>query len=88
MDSENKEIILVGNFNADWANSKNTAQTKALIDITNEFQFKLFIDEPTRITESTTSTIDPVFSNRPEIIITSGVDHINNNYYHINIHNY
>ena len=39
MDSENKEIILVGDFNADWSNSKMIAQTKALIDITNEFQF-------------------------------------------------
>ena len=53
----------------DWSNSKITAQTKALIDITNEFQFKQFINEPTRITESTSSTIDLAFSNRPEIII-------------------
>ena len=76
MDSENKEIILVGDFNADLSNSKITAQTKALIDITNEFQFKQFINEPTRITESTSSTIDLAFSNRPEIIIRYGVDHI------------
>ena len=30
MDSENKEIILVGDFNADWSNSKITAQTKMM----------------------------------------------------------
>ena len=34
------------------------------------------IDEPTRVTERSRTQIDLVFSNRPEIIIKSGVHHI------------
>ena len=34
------------------------------------------MDEPSRVTESTSSIIDLVFSNRPEITMRSGVDHM------------
>ena len=37
MNLENKEIILIGDFNADWFDVNLTTQTKALKDITNKF---------------------------------------------------
>ena len=75
IDSENEETILIGDFNADWVDVNPTTQTKALKDITNEFQFEQFIDEASRVTESTSSIIDLVLSNKLEIIIRTDVDH-------------
>ena len=40
------------------------------------FQLEQFIKQPTRITCQTRTLIDLVFSNRPETIIKSGVDHV------------
>ena len=40
------------------------------------FQLEQLIKEPTRITSQSQTLIDLAFSNRPEIIIKSGVDHV------------
>ena len=40
------------------------------------FQLEQLIEEPSRIAKNTWSQIDLVFSNRPEIIVKSGVEHI------------
>ena len=61
MDHENKEIICIDD--------------KKLFELANMFQLEQFIKEPTRITCQTRTLIDLVFSNRPETIIKSGVDH-------------
>ncbi len=53
MDSENKEIILLGYYNCDWSrldsNSAN-AQTNRLAAIARTFQFQQLISDPMRIT--------------------------------------
>jgi exonuclease III len=50
MDSENKEIILLGDYNCDWSrldsNSAN-AQTNKLAGIAQTFQFQQLINDPT-----------------------------------------
>ena len=79
MDSEDKEVILVGDFNCDWsllANNEANAQTKILAETTNALQFEQLINEPTRVTATTKSIIDLAFTNKPEIIIGSGVIHL------------
>ncbi len=61
---ENKEIILVGDFNCDWDPEKNRIswQTDYLKDIANTYQFKQLITGHTRITESLATLIDLAFS--------------------------
>ena len=52
------------------------SETKKLSDLANMFQLEQLIKEPTRITSQSQTLIDLAFSNRPEIIIKSGVDHV------------
>jgi exonuclease III len=71
MDSENKEIILLGDYNCDWSrldsNSAN-AQTNKLAGIAQTFQFQQLISDPTRITANSKTLIDLAFTNKPELI--------------------
>ena len=78
MDSEGKEIVLIGDFNCDWTPERNktSLQTSKRIDLANKFQFEQLIKEPTRVTETISTLIDLAFSNRPEIINSSGVEHL------------
>ena len=79
MHSENKEIILLGDYNCDWSrldsNSAN-AQTNKLAGIAQTFQFQQLISEPTRITANSKPLIDQAFTNKPELINGSGVIHL------------
>ncbi len=63
MDVENKETILVGDFNCDWDPEKNRIswQTDYLKDIANTYQFKQLITGHTRITDSSRTLIDLAF---------------------------
>ena len=79
MDSENKEVILIGDFNCDWSrlisNNKANVQTNKLAELAGTFQFEQLINEPTRITSTTKTLIDLAFTNKPELINGSGVIH-------------
>ena len=71
MDHENKEMICVGDLNL------KKSETKKPYDLTNMFQLEqLIIIEPTGIASQSQTLIDLAFSNRPETIIKSGVDHV------------
>ena len=76
MDSEGNEIILIGDFKCDWSLEKDklNSQTNKLVDLANLFQLEQFIKQPTRITQTTRTIIDLVFSNRLEIVLASGVE--------------
>ena len=79
MDSENKEVVLIGDFNCDWTrliNNRSNAQTNKLAEIAKTFQFEQLINEPTRITATTKTLIDLAFTNKPELINGSGVIHL------------
>ena len=78
MDSENKEVIAIGDFNSDWScgEDKLTSHIKKLVDLTETYQYEQLVKESTKITETSSTLIDLAFSNRPEIIIDSGVEHI------------
>ena len=79
MDSENMEVILIGDFNCDWsqiANKNANSQTKKLVELTKTLQFGELIKEPTQVTEISKTQIDLAFTNKPEIVFNSGVDHI------------
>ena len=79
MDSENKEVVLIGDFNCDWTrliNNRSNAQTNKLAEIAKTLQFEQLINEPTRITATTRTLIDLAFTNKPELINGSGVIHL------------
>jgi exonuclease III len=79
MDSENKEVILIGDFNCDWSrliNNKANVQTNKLAELAGTFQFEQLINEPTRITSTTKTLIDLAFTNKPELINGSGIIHL------------
>ena len=79
LDSENKEIILIGDFNCDWTGVKSGTmkpQTNKLHEITEAFQFEQMIEQPTRITDHSETIIDLVFTNKPELVTNFGVIHI------------
>ncbi len=47
-----------------------------LVELTKTLQFEQLIKEPTRVTESSKTQIDLAFTNKPEIVINSGVVHL------------
>ena len=61
-----KEIIILGDVNLNWSNKSDR---KRLKEITDKFNFTQLVKGPTRITESSETQIDLVFSNKPERII-------------------
>ena len=50
MDSENKEIICIGDFNCDWL-QPDKIETRRLSHLARMYQLDQMIDEPTRVTE-------------------------------------
>lgn len=58
--SEGKEILLLGDFNCN-VSGKHPMQA-ALADLATELNLTQLIDEPTRVTETTSTTIDLLFS--------------------------
>ena len=79
MDSENKEFILLGDYNCDWSrldsNSAN-AQTNNLAGIAQTFQFQHLISDPKQITSNSKTLIDLAFTYKSELITGSGVIHL------------
>ena len=65
-----KSIILTGDFNAD----PSTPNGIKLLSFVNINAFSLHINEPTRITETTSSILDQFVSNIPEYVYDNGVD--------------
>lgn len=61
----NKERILLGDFNINWSDK---AKRKDLKRVMSNFDFQQVVEGPTRITNSSETLIDLVFTNRPERI--------------------
>jgi hypothetical protein len=57
------------------SNSAN-AQTNKLAGIAQTIQFQQLISDPTRITANSKTLIDLAFTNKPELINSSGVIHL------------
>ena len=64
----NKEIIIMGDVNINW---EDNSSRKNLKRITDKCDLSQMINGPTRITISTKSQIDLIFTNRPERIFKS-----------------
>ena len=75
-DSEDKEIILMGDLNCNLQTDKPDHNTKQLNSICEIYQLQQLINHPTRITETSSTLIDVIITNMPSRIVTSGVIHI------------
>ena len=72
LDSEHVEHYFIGDMNCDLLSSDNI-HVRAVLSITEMYGLKQLIDEPTRITPSTSTLIDLIFTSHQDNIICSGV---------------
>ena len=73
-----KADLVIGDFNAkccNWSINYTTTPEEAQLDsITSSFGMKQLISEPTHILQQSSSCIDLIFTNQPNIVMDSGVD--------------
>jgi hypothetical protein len=74
-DLENKEILLMGDLNCDVSKFPPDAHTRRLQFLSCVYQLEQLINEPTRVTRTSASLIDLIFTNKKENIVKSGVIH-------------
>ena len=80
VDWENKESIMLGDFNCDLLSTKRGYHTSRLLDLISLYQLTQLIANPTPITENTETLLDIVLTNMPEIAGTTQYsDEIQNN---------
>ena len=67
-------IILVGDLNCDLLNPDSGAKDgRALVDLAEVYRLSNLIKEPTRITNTSTSLIEVIFTSEPRSFLSSGV---------------
>ncbi len=72
---EDKEIYILGDFNCDILTKTRSKVTKDLLSITSDVHLEQIIQEPTRITSTSESAIDLVFTSHTNRVIQKGVLH-------------
>ena len=75
------EVNIIGDFNCDIIASPLNSHTKRLLELCNLYQYHQVINEPTRITKSSSTTIDLFITNNPTLFNSSGVCHIGISYH-------
>ena len=76
LDSENIEYYLMGDFNCDLSSTVLDHDSKSLMDIADLYNLSQLINEPTRITDSSSTLLDHIFTNTPDKVVCSGVSHV------------
>ena len=75
LDYENVEFYLMGDMNCNMASVSDT-NSRLLSDITDLYGLHQLINEPTRITDTTSTLIDLIYTNYPDKLVYSGVCHV------------
>ena len=76
IESLNIESTIVGDLNCNVAANNVDNNTKHLLDLCELYQYSQLIQEPTRITSSSSTLIDLLLTNEPSKFSISGVKHI------------
>ena len=76
LDSLYLEYYLLGDFNCNLASPTPDANTRHLLKISDLYGLKQLINEPTRITESSSALIDLIYTNYTDRVSCSEVSHI------------
>ena len=74
-DSENVEFYLMGDINCNMASMSDT-DSCLLSDITDLYGLHQLINEPTLVTDTTSTLIDLIYTNSPNKVVCSGVYHV------------
>ena len=75
LDSENVEFYLMGDINCNMA-SMSDSNSRLLCNITDLYGLHQLINEPTRVTDTTSTLIDLIYTNYPDKAVCSGVFHV------------
>ena len=75
-ESENKELIVIGDINCDVMKSPPDAHTQQLNFLSSLYQLDQLINKPARETKKSSTLIDLVLTNMKENTSTSGVIHL------------
>ena len=76
LDSLGLEYYLIGDLNCNLASAQYDLNTRRLCEISDLFGLQQLITEPTRITESSSTLIDLIYTNYTDRVVCSGVSHI------------
>ena len=76
LDSLDLEYYLLGDFNCNLAFAQYDSNIRRLCEISDLFGLQQLIIEPTRITESSSTLIDLIYTNYIDRVACSGVCHI------------
>ena len=72
LSNENKDIMIMGDFNVNLINCNDDKNINNFLDTMLSLSFLPFITNPTRITRNTKTLIDNIFYNKPLNDIMSG----------------
>ena len=75
-DLANRELLLMGDLNCDVSKFPPEAYTRRLQFLSCVYQLEQLINEPTRVTRTSATLIDLIFTNKKENIVKSGVIHL------------
>ena len=76
LDSENIEYFLMGDLNCDMTATRYDNNTCKLMSITDIYGLPQLITEPTRITPTSATLIDVIYTSCPDNVVCLGVCHI------------
>ena len=76
LDAGNVEYYLLGDLNCELGGAVLDRNSRLLTDIADLYGMHQLINEPTRITESSSTIIDHIFANIPDKIVSSVVLHV------------
>ena len=75
IEMENKEIVILGDVNCDLLKDTPDYQTRKLNGVCSSFDLQQLITEATRVTESTETLLDHIYTNNIDKVNGSGVIH-------------
>ena len=76
MDAENLEYFLLGDLNIDCLSTNNSPNRDKITEIFDIYGLEQMINEPTRITDKSSTLIDLCITNSPANVVNSGVLHL------------
>ena len=76
LDAENVEYYVLGDLNCNMGASIPDHESRLLSSISELYGLQQLIEEPTRITESSSTIIDLIFTNVPDNVVSSGISHV------------
>ena len=76
MDAEGLEYYILGDMNVNVNSPNSGSNLRLLIDIADVYGLQQLINEPTRVTNSSSSMIDLIHTNSSTRVACSGVSHI------------